>query len=281
MWYNISANPNQIAVVSCQINNIMLRYQMPFAGKLFGSDWRLNPTTDAAKGFLLPNNGDAKQMKKQKYNHGSSGLPVSVRKQRNEMFQQGFIWCSWCEQFKAIKEFNPEKRDRSNYGYRYHCISCDKKYKQKYKERHKKLAKKRNSTLSKQWAALAGGKCQRCGYDEYYSALAFHHVYPGEKEHNPATVIINSTTKTGYNRCWKELDKCCLLCSNCHNGYESGEWRAEFIKRDGLGWTIGKELPLDDDRYKDKAPVYEQAELIFDYSICKDFSEQLSFSMDL
>lgn len=56
-----------------------------------------------------------------------------------------------------------------------------------------------------------GGKCQSCGYDKYYGALEFHHKDPTTKE--------MSWTKL---RCrpWEkqkaELDKCELLCANCH-----------------------------------------------------------------
>lgn len=54
---------------------------------------------------------------------------------------------------------------------------------------------------------------------------------------------------------------------NCHIAYGAGLWRVEFIKRDGLGWTIGNELPLDDKRYEsDKPPAYRQASMpLFNY----------------
>jgi len=56
-----------------------------------------------------------------------------------------------------------------------------------------------------------GGCCQKCKYNEYYGALEFHHINPDEKEF---------TWKTLRHRSWKviceELDKCMLLCANCH-----------------------------------------------------------------
>lgn len=217
--------------------------------------------------------------KKQKYNFGGAGLPESVRKQRNEMFADGFLWCSSCEQFRAIKEFYKGKGkdgNGKNYGYRYHCARCNSARWLRNKEHYATLSKKRNSALSRQWAILGGGECQRCKYDQYYSALSFHHIYPGDKKYEPAQAIITSTTPVGYKRCWQELDKCCLLCANCHLGYEARLWRAEFIKRDGLGWAVGGELPLDDNRYNDDPPTYQQAELLFDYSICRNPMTQLS-----
>ena len=56
-----------------------------------------------------------------------------------------------------------------------------------------------------------GGKCEECGYNKFYGALEFHHIDPSTKENTIATI---------KNRSWdnlkKELDKCVLLCSNCH-----------------------------------------------------------------
>ena len=56
-----------------------------------------------------------------------------------------------------------------------------------------------------------GGKCQRCGYDKNTRALSFHHLDPEQKEF---------TIGGCYTRSWdaitKELDKCILVCLNCH-----------------------------------------------------------------
>lgn len=55
-----------------------------------------------------------------------------------------------------------------------------------------------------------GGRCCRCGYDKCIDALTFHHVNPLEKEFN-----IGGSTY-GFERLKKEVDKCILLCMNCH-----------------------------------------------------------------
>ena len=63
-----------------------------------------------------------------------------------------------------------------------------------------------------------GGKCILCGYDKCSRALEFHHVNPEEKEFG--------ISKDGATRSWEkvkiELDKCVLLCANCHREVESG-----------------------------------------------------------
>ena len=54
-----------------------------------------------------------------------------------------------------------------------------------------------------------GGECKHCGYDRFYGALEFHHIDPNEKDPK----LSRSWT---FER-WKlELDKCIMLCSNCH-----------------------------------------------------------------
>jgi hypothetical protein len=58
-----------------------------------------------------------------------------------------------------------------------------------------------------------GIKCIKCGYDKNYSSLDFHHLNPNEKKINPAHIIHN---RGNINKIFEELDKCILLCANCH-----------------------------------------------------------------
>ena len=55
-----------------------------------------------------------------------------------------------------------------------------------------------------------GGKCIMCGYHKCSTSLVFHHRNPEEKELN----ISNKVTK--WEKLKPELDKCDLLCLNCH-----------------------------------------------------------------
>ncbi len=54
-----------------------------------------------------------------------------------------------------------------------------------------------------------GGKCARCGYKGCNAALIFHH--PGQKSFGISNGTIHSWAKVKV-----ELDKCVMLCLNCH-----------------------------------------------------------------
>ncbi len=50
-----------------------------------------------------------------------------------------------------------------------------------------------------------------CGYNKCLSALEFHHIDPLKKDFN-----ISQFRTTSFESIKKELDKCDLLCANCH-----------------------------------------------------------------
>ena len=62
-----------------------------------------------------------------------------------------------------------------------------------------------------------GGKCEKCSYDKCISALDFHHVNEEEKEFN-----LSGCHCYAWKRIEKELDKCILVCSNCHREIHAG-----------------------------------------------------------
>jgi hypothetical protein len=61
-----------------------------------------------------------------------------------------------------------------------------------------------------------GGKCQICGYNRCINALEFHHINPKEKD-----FTISGGTKS-FNTLKLEVDKCILVCSNCHREIHAG-----------------------------------------------------------
>lgn len=72
-----------------------------------------------------------------------------------------------------------------------------------------------------------GGKCERCGYNNYLGALDFHHINPNEKDFT----IGNRNFK--LKECVEEIKKCVLLCSNCHREIHAGIWNIrEILEKD-------------------------------------------------
>lgn len=56
-----------------------------------------------------------------------------------------------------------------------------------------------------------GGRCNKCGKDWHPAIFEFHHVDPTTKERDPSKML-----QLSWERLTAELDKCVLLCANCH-----------------------------------------------------------------
>jgi len=64
-----------------------------------------------------------------------------------------------------------------------------------------------------------GGKCERCSYQKALEALEFHHIDPSQKDPEFRTMKF-----WGLEKAKIELDKCLLLCANCHREKHAGIW---------------------------------------------------------
>ena len=82
----------------------------------------------------------------------------------------------------------------------------------KVEKREQRIVKKKEYRVNvkKKSVEYKGGKCIICGYNKHYSALDFHHRNPKDKDFQ-----ISGGTKS-FENLKKELDKCDLLCKNCH-----------------------------------------------------------------
>ena len=65
--------------------------------------------------------------------------------------------------------------------------------------------------IKKKAIEYKGGSCSYCNYNKYYGALEFHHTDPNEKDVNWNKLRLRS-----WDKIVQELNKCILLCSNCH-----------------------------------------------------------------
>lgn len=92
----------------------------------------------------------------------------------------------------------PRKKDKRTYADRAEYI--------------KKAVAKRRRKVRLMAIEYGGSACQICGYNKCNRALSFHHKDPTKKDFGLAA--------HGLTRAWektkKELDKCILVCANCH-----------------------------------------------------------------
>ena len=75
-----------------------------------------------------------------------------------------------------------------------------------------RAVQKRRKKIRKTAVEYKGGRCEICGYSRCIEALEFHHKNSSGKDF--------SISEKGYTRSWakvkEEIDKCLLLCANCH-----------------------------------------------------------------
>lgn len=69
---------------------------------------------------------------------------------------------------------------------------------------------------------VCGGQCCICGYHKSISALEFHHIYPELKEY----AISATGTCHNIEKDLTEVQKCVLVCANCHREIHDGIYSA-------------------------------------------------------
>ena len=75
------------------------------------------------------------------------------------------------------------------------------------------LVSVRRNKLKNKAIEYKGGKCQTCGYNKCNRSLTFHHLDPSKKTFE---VNSNNMFALSWDKVKIELDKCILLCANCH-----------------------------------------------------------------
>lgn len=130
--------------------------------------------------------------------------------------------CSKCKEVKDIENFSKHGKGRQSF-----CKDCNnlytrehyKKNKHRYRERNIRRRKERNEWFNEVKSNLS---CITCGEDSNY-CLDFHHRDPEVKERN-----IGETVNRGWSkkRILEEIEKCDVLCANCHRKVHAGNnWR--------------------------------------------------------
>jgi hypothetical protein len=81
-----------------------------------------------------------------------------------------------------------------------------------HKETHNDRFKAKRKAIKLEAIEYKGNRCSICGYDRCSAALEFHHMDPSKKDSGIADLM----NKCNFELLRPELDKCILLCSNCH-----------------------------------------------------------------
>ena len=108
--------------------------------------------------------------------------------------------CRECGKEQPVEEFPLAGTVKGVRYYRHLCVQC-------YSQQKGGQRRKRTDKFKEYKKTL---KCNRCGYDDY-RALEFHHT-DDNKEGNPGDLA----ARWGWIKLKEELDKCEVLCSNCH-----------------------------------------------------------------
>ena len=87
-------------------------------------------------------------------------------------------------------------------------LACKNKYHQSYESQ-----KNRGLARKLELVKAAGGRCAICGYHKNLAALAFHHTDPKTKDFK---LDMRSLSNRTLESVQTELDKCFLICHNCH-----------------------------------------------------------------
>ena len=128
------------------------------------------------------------------------GISIS----RPGLSEMKFKHCKRCSKDKSLNEFYPR---RNKPGGSVYCKVCTNQQTTERQSKFKSLC-----------VEYKGGSCIVCGYNKYFGALDFHHVNPKEKEFRISAYKLNSISE----EIKKELDKCILVCSNCHREIHGG-----------------------------------------------------------
>lgn len=97
------------------------------------------------------------------------------------------------------------------------CMYCNKTFNLPPSQTSKRKACNSCSVSKRRWKSKIelvnklGGKCQRCGFNDHPAALQFHHKNPEDKNFTLSSAGLISKDR------WKEVEKCELLCANCHS----------------------------------------------------------------
>ena len=148
----------------------------------------------------------------------------------------GKKWCAKCQRVLGVDEFGINANEAD--GKARYCKSCCILIGREQVRERAKSVKTGRETRKEELLRLLGGKCGRCGYDEFLAALEFHHVASHVKKFTISDHLSGTTRKSeDENMVLAEVDKCAVLCSNCHKSIAEWQDSATWEKQ-AVGWRL-------------------------------------------
>ena len=126
--------------------------------------------------------------------------------------------CSICGKEKPLIEF--AFRNKTKGIYRGNCRKCQSNYASKRYQSNKEILDKTKE----------GKCCARCGYSECIEPLDYQHIDPTTKKDTVARLLTHYNANDGL----EEIEKCILLCANCHRFYHFLEKNKEITLEEFL-----------------------------------------------
>lgn len=119
--------------------------------------------------------------------------------------------CSVCKKYKSLDKFY--SRTGYKLGVEPQCIKCRNIYTNKWRKNFRLYSKQIMQQLK-----ING--CAICGYNKSFRGLDFHHSNPEDKKFLLSKKIFESYSNE---KIAEEINKCILLCKNCHTEIEDKE----------------------------------------------------------
>jgi len=121
--------------------------------------------------------------------------------------------CKDCGETKPYSEVYADRQKKT--GKQAHCKLCDNARRVKFEAsrpgRKAKYIRERNKKFKLSAIEYKGGCCAICGLTDDPCVFDFHHIDPDQKLFN-----IGDPSYSVFDNVKDELDKCILICSNCH-----------------------------------------------------------------
>jgi transcription elongation factor Elf1 len=116
--------------------------------------------------------------------------------------------CSDCNKIKSVNDFYSNGyQPNGKKKYKSKCKECDQTY--RYNSFNTKLEIILQE-LNREY------KCERCGYNKNSAAIHFHHLDPNDKDLEVSSISRTLSIDSMRDLLAKEIEKCAILCSNCH-----------------------------------------------------------------